>query len=358
MSRKKNPNRGSNLNQVASLAGVSLATASRVLGYSNYHVSSKTRKKVIEAANALNYTPAPQPSAYAFEVNPVIAAIVPTLQNPFFSQVILGIEACASKKGVQVMVFSSHRSVEEERKNINSLLHTRITALIIISIDISGETLENYIACGGKVALLESNFTLPNTIMTKTNYYTAGRLAAEHLISCGHRNIAFFTSPLTKTYRKVILSGVQSTMKEAKLSLPEKNIFVAAAETESDTGLYEFEMGKSLVEEFITRKYNRITAVIAINDLTAFGIIQGFTRHGISIPNDISVISFDNLPYSGMIFPPLTTVELPSVSLGTAACRMLIDTLSGTEPGLAGITFDFQGKLIERESVRHIHSLT
>ena len=93
-----------------------------------------------------------------------------------------------------------------------------------------------------------------------------------------------------------------STTKEASLSIPDNNISVADTEKEFETGLYEFEMGKVLVEKLISRKSTPITAIIAINDLTAFGIIQALTRHGISVPNDISVISFDNLPYSGMCF--------------------------------------------------------
>ena len=87
-------------------------------------------------------------------------------------------------------------------------------------------------------------------------------------------------------------------------------------------------------------------------------IIQALTRKGISVPRDISVISFDNLPYSGMIFPPLTTIELPSASLGSTACKMLISMIEGKFIQQVGIIFDFQGKLIDRESVRHIHTLS
>ena len=355
MSRKKNPARGATLADVANRSGVSLASASRVLSDSEYPVSTKTRKRVIEAANELNYFPVASSLIIKFDTSPVLGIIVPTLQNPFFSQVILGVEAEANRHGYQVMVCSSHRSVEEERKNIHSLLRSRITSLIIISIDSEKATLENYIACGGQVAMLESNFSLPNTIMTRTDYPSAGKMAAEHLISFGHRNIAFFTSPLTKSYRRGILSGVRTTMKEAGLPVPDSNIFVAGTEMETDTGLYEFEMGKHLVDQFLSEKHGSITAIIAINDLTAFGILQAFTRKGISVPKDISVISFDNLPYSGMIYPPLTTIELPSANLGTSACKMLISMIEGHFSHQIGITFDFQGKLIDRESVRYLN---
>ena len=355
MSRKRNPSRGPSLEEIAARAGVSLATASRVLGSSDYQVSPATRRKVIQAANELNYLAAPQPAPVNIEASPVIAVIVPTLQNPFFSQVILGIESGASKRGYQVMVSSSHRSVSEERKNINSLLRTRITALIIISIDTEPDTLENYIACGGKVALLDGNFTIPRTIAARTDYLSAGKLAANYLISCGHKSIAFLSSPLNKAERLNILMGICSAARKAGLTFSDSSLFIAEEEEETDTGLYEFESGIQLAESFL-RKPRRFTAIIAINDLMAFGIIQALTRHGLSVPEDISVIGFDNLPYSGMIYPPLTTIELPSVNLGTAACNMLIDTLSRSDDSLHSITFDFQGRLIERESVRRLRN--
>ncbi len=356
MSRRKNMNRGPRISDIAAYAGVSPATASRVLSNSDYQVSASFRRKVLEAANELNYIPFPQISQVSLESSPILAVIVPTLQNPFFSQVILGIESVASRSGYQVMIFSSHRSVEEERKSINSLLRTRITALIIISIDSQPDTLENFIACGGKLALLDGSFTIPKTLSVRTDYLSAGKLAAEHLISCGHKEIAFFSTPLDKAERRNILHGVRRAMRSAGLNFTDSNLFLAHREEETDAGLYEFETGKQLAEEFLNGKNSKYTAIIAINDITAFGIIQALARHGISIPDDISVIGFDNLPYSGMIYPPLTTVELPSVNLGASTCSMLINTLSGSYDSLSGITFDFQGKLIERESVRHIQT--
>ena len=344
---KKHPS----LFDVANLAGVSLSTASRVLGNSAYPVSAEIKKKVFAAADELRYYPGSQT---AISPTPIIGVIVPTLQNPFFNEVTIGIEASASKFGYQIMVFSSHRSVEEERKNINVLLRTRVRALIIISIDSNSDTLDHFILCGGRVALLESDFKLKNSIIARTNYTLAGRLAAEHLISCGHRNIAFFSSPLTKSYRRAILLGVEETLKEVGTPLSEKSIFIAKGEKESDTGHYEFEMGKQLVQEFLPQ-WHYYTAIIAINDLTALGIIQALSQKGISIPGDISVISFDNIPYSGMIYPALTTIELPASSLGFTVCNMLINSLSTKEEGLSGIVFEYEGKLIERASVVHIH---
>lgn len=338
------------LKDVATAAGVSLATASRVLSNSDYPVSNELRKKILNAANALHYTPNMLARVLKSNVYRVIGVIVPTLQNPFFNQVILGIESVANRCGYEIMIFSSHRSIEQERNNINSLLQSRVMAMIIISIDTDRSTLQNYISYGGKVAMLEADFKLSNAIVTETDHFGAGRLAVEHLVENGHKRIAFLTAPLTKTYRRAILQGIMDTMKEYGLRFGEEDIFKASGEEETENGLYEFELGKELVEMFIGRRKD-YSAIIAVNDLTAFGIIQALTQYGISVPEDISVISFDNIVYSEMISPPLTTVELPSSNMGSTICTMLISSLTNSDQDLTDVVFRFQGHLVERRSV-------
>ena len=349
MSKKTNSS-SPTLKDVAAAAGTSLATASRVLSSSDYPVSKDLKQKILNAAGELHYTPNMLARMLKSNVYHVIGVIVPTLQNPFFNQVILGIEAVANRCGYEIMIFSSHRSIDQERNNINSLLQSRVMALIIISIDTDRSTLQNYMSCGGKVALLESNFKLNNAIVTETDHYGAGQLAVEHLAENGHKRIAFLTAPLTKTYRRTILLGVRETLKEYGFPFSDEDVIEASGEKETETGLYEFELGKQLVDLFLGQE-NKYSAIIAINDLTAFGIIQALTQHGISVPEDISVISFDNIVYSEMISPPLTTIELPSSNMGSTICSMLISSLTNSDQDLTDVVFRFQGHLVERKSV-------
>lgn len=341
------------LKDVALLAGVSLATASRVLSSSDYPVNKDLERKVLTAANELHYTPNILARMLKNKVYQVIGVIVPTLQNPFYNQIILGIESVASKCGYEIMIFSSHRSIETERKNISSLLQTRIMSLIICSIDTENTTLKNYMNCGGRVAILESNFKLSGAIVAETNHFGAGQLAVEYLAERGHKHIAFLTATLSKTSRRTILHGIKDTLSEYGFPFSNDDIFEAPNEKETETGLYEFELGKQLVEMFIKCR-DKYTAIISNNDLTAFGIIQALTQHGISVPEDISVISFDNITYSEMISPPLTTIELPSSNMGTTICSMLISSLSSNGQNLSDVVFSFQGHLVERESVAKI----
>lgn len=337
------------LKDVAQKAGVSLSTASRVLSDADYPVSRALRARVINASKELNYIPNALGKMLKNNLSDAIGIIVPTLQNPFYNQVIFGIESVATKSGRELRLLSSHRSVEQERKHILSLLHSHIMSLIILSIDSSPNVLEQYISYGGKVALLEADFEVENVIMAETNYFMAGELATRHLIELGHRDIAFLTSPLTKPFRRSTLDGTQKTMEKSGLRLQEEDIFVAEAEQESETGMYEFETGRLLTERVLAspKKY---TALIAINDIMAFGVIQTLMQHGISVPDDISVIAFDNIIYSEMISPPLTTVNLPSSSMGSAACRMLISEIEIGKSSMQSMAFRFPCTLIARHS--------
>lgn len=336
---------------VAKHAGVSVATASRVLSNAEYPVSPKLRKKVLKASSELNYIPNVFGKVLRNDMYKAIGIIVPSLQNPFYNQVIFGIESAAANSGYEIRLFSSHRIVEQERSEISFLLHSRVMALIIISIDSSPDALNNYIAYGGRVALLESEFSLESAVSVETDYFAAGQIAARHLVDCGHKNIAFLTSPLTKSFRRKILVGVKETLSEAGQIFSDKDVFVAHMEKESNIGLYEFEIGRYLTETLLQNN-KKYTAIIAINDITAFGVIQALSRHGLSVPEDISVIGFDNIIYSEMISPPLTTVELPSSNMGQAACQMLISSIESGSDDAGSICLKFSFSLRQRESTR------
>lgn len=341
------------LKDVAKKAGVSSSTASRVLSDSDYPVSQRLRHKVIRTAKELNYMPNTLGKMLKNNYSDAIGIIVPTLQNPFYDQVIFGIESAAAKNGREIRLFSSHRSVSQERAHILTLLHSHIMALIILSIDSSPDALNNYISYGGKVALLESNFDLNNAIRAETDCFVAGQLAAQHLIDLGHSRIAFLTAPITKSFRMRILDGIQSVLKRSGSALEPEDIFVADVEKESDIGMYEFETGCQLAKELLQRK-KKYTAIVTINDMMAFGVIQVLHQNGVAVPNDISVIGFDNIMYSEMLSPPLTTVHMASSSMGFAACQLLISEIESGKTDIESMVIQYPCSLIVRQSTRNI----
>ncbi|MBQ8263169.1 MAG: LacI family DNA-binding transcriptional regulator [Oscillospiraceae bacterium] len=337
------------LHDVAQLAGVSISTASRVLSDSDNTVNEAMRRKVIKAATELKYVPNAFGQRLKHNASDTIGVIVPSLQNPFYNQVIIGIESAAAKLGCEIRLFSSHRSAAQERRAINLMLHNRVMALIIISVDTSPDALTNFIAFGGKVALLEADFHLDHAIVFETDYLDAGATAARHLVKLGHRKIAFLTAPLTKISRRDTLTGIESVLKDAGLKFSSDDVFIAPTEGESSTGVYEFEVGRQLAERMLRTK-KPYTAVIAVNDIMAFGAIQTITQRGYSVPNDISVMGFDNIMYSEMISPPLTTIEMPSVNMGRTACQLLFSSMDIDGEDAANASLRFPLTLRQRRS--------
>ena len=188
----KQPSVGANLSDVAARAGVSVASASRVLSGSKYPVSDKE----------LNYVPNIFGQLLRSNSSGVIGIIVPSLQNPFYNQVVFGIESAAMVNGHEIRLFSSHRSIEQERSSIMFLLHSRVMSLLIVSVDTSPDTLNHYIDAGGQVALLEAEFELDNAINAVSDSDLGGRMAARHLVDYGHRKIAFLSTQITKKVRQ------------------------------------------------------------------------------------------------------------------------------------------------------------
>ena len=122
--------------------------------------------------------------------------------------------------------------------------------------------------------------------------------------------------------------------------------------SEADDSLYELNAGRKLADKFMdARKKKPYTAIVAINDLIAYGIIQRLLEQGIRIPEDVSIISFDNIPYSALIHPPLTTMDMPARLLGQRACNLIVDSL-GSNRDHNGITLSVSAELVIRKSVR------
>ena len=178
-------------------------------------------------------------------------------------------------------------------------------------------------------------------------------MAARHLVDYGHRKIAFLSTPITKKFRQKVLSGVRDELRQNGILFTDSDVYTAEVETESLTGQYEFEVGKQLAKQMDYKKLG-YTAIIAINDLSAYGVIQALTQSGISVPGDISVIGLDNIMYSEMISPPLTTVEMPSSNMGYTACQMLISAMESDSRIISSMEFKYPCVLKVRSSTKNI----
>ncbi|MCC8024523.1 MAG: LacI family transcriptional regulator [Clostridium sp.] len=343
------------IGDVAKAAGTSISTVSRVLSGSNYPVSAVKRERVLSAAKELGYEPNMLGRILKTDVNPSIGIIIPSFQNPFYTQLIIGIEKEAIENNYFPLVFSSQRSPETERNLINHLIKNRIKGLMISSIDDSAEAVERFVSTGGKVCIFESNYSDHDKVINaKTNVLEASRKATEYLISQGHRAIAFLSTPFNRESRIMTLDGYKLALADCNLPFSEKDVMTVPYEFEAASDLYELEAGRKLAHKFMMADgHKNYTAIVAINDLIAYGIIHGLQEAGIRIPEDVSIISFDNIPYSGYINPPLTTMDMPARLLGQRACHMVVESLN-SNASHNGITLSVNAELVVRKSVKAI----
>ncbi|NJD04465.1 MAG: LacI family transcriptional regulator [Ruminiclostridium sp.] len=333
---------------IARKVGTSAATVSRVLSKSGYPVKEELSRKIFETASKMNYSTNMVGRMLKKSESKDIGVIIPTISNPFYPQVVLGIELEARHMGFNILLCNSFRDASTEKKYIESLYQKQIRGLIISSIDENHLFLKEMQENGVRIVVLDQGEQELKCGKVGFNYIQSGLIAVEYLFRMGHRNIAFITSPLTKRSRRETLEGYKLAFLKKNLAIKEENILAAQTEEESYTGTYEFENGRRLTKKFLELR-ERPTAIFAVNDMTALGIIHELLNNGVRVPEDVSVIGFDNIEVSSMINPPLTTVNQPSFETGRLACKLLLDSMDGREAGDISITLE--PTLVERKSV-------
>ena len=334
---------------IAQLAQASPATVSRVLNDADYPVTEELRERVRSAARQLNY----QPNIFSQMLKGVssreIGIIVPDLINPFYAQLVSAVAKQCVIHGFAPIVCCSYDSPQLEDRQIDILLRQQVAGILLSSINDSDDSLKKLTGPGAPPLILfdqsHEGFT-GNSV--SFDFLKGGYMAAQYLIQCGHRNIAFMSHPLTRSSRKQIFDGYCRALSEAGIEIKKEMVLIRPAKqnTESDV---DFDNGKALAQMLLGCSCLP-DAVMAINDITAIGIIDSLSQHGVKVPRDLSVIGFDNIPMSAMISPPLTTIHQPALETGRAAADMLFAHIAN--PKLNSTQIMIQPELVLRQSVR------
>ena len=345
--------RQATINDVAKLAGTSIATVSRVLNQNGYPVSAETRRRVEEAARALHYTPNLLGSLLKSRSNRFLGIIIPSFQNPYFIQLVMGIEHAAKQRKYSTFVFCSQRDKKRERALLAQSAKLHLSGVFLSSIDDDAKALQNYMTTHGSVAIFEADFPISPQLLDATSQMDEnGFLATHHLIELGHRRIALLTTPLHKHNRIMVYEGYRKALLSCNLPFSPDDVFVAPFERELDNGLFEFEAGKELGKSLLSAQRS-YTGIVAVNDLVACGIVQQLTRSGVRVPEDISVIGIDDIPQCVMITPTLSSINQQSYNHGYSTCMRLIDRLESEQVTLNERCY-CQPQVIKRESTKAI----
>ncbi len=309
------------LAEVARRAGVSQATASRVLNGSTRGVTHALRARVLHAAEELHYVPNANAQALARSSTAIVGVLVHDVSDPYFSEIMRGIQRVASDSGRLVMICNSYHDPAKEIEYVRLLHAHRVEALILAGSGIDKPTYSRSIAAqiaaltaaGGRVAYIGRHH-LPGDAVIPENFEGArkvGRMLAE----LGHRRIGVVGGPALLTSSRDRLEGLRSGLQDYGIALhPEQ---IANADFSRDGGA---EAGAKLLA-----RMPDLSAIFALNDVMAIGVLAMLREQGIAVPDDVSVVGFDDIPLASDVTPALTTVAVPMVEMGARAMTLALD---------------------------------
>jgi len=337
------------IKDVARAAGTSPTTVSRVLNETGYPVREALRQRILAVAKDLDYTPNMLGRMLQSDKSQELGIVIPNIVNPYYTQIVLGLEMEARRGGYGVLLRNTLRSVDIEESSLRSLFDKRIPGVAIASVAKDHSLLRQLQRQGMKVVVVDQEIEdVDPCSRVGFNYLRAGGMAAEHLLATGHRGTAFLSSPLTLRSRRELLQGYGQEHGRRGAPLPAANILVDEAEAESDEGIYELECARRLTKRLLGMK-NRPDGVFVTNDLIAIGVLSELQEHGVRVPEEISLIGFDNILFSATTRPPLTTIEQPAREIGLYAAHQLMHMLA--RDNAAPLSIMLEPVLIERATV-------
>lgn len=310
----------STIQDVARKAGVSVATVSRVINNPEI-VTKKTRSKVQKVIDELNYEPSMLGRNLRTSESKLLLALIPSISNPFYTEIIKGIEDVAIEQGYNILLCETHSSPSRETIYFN-LLRNRV-ADGIISMDPTVNK-EKLLDIASKYPVVQcSEYDEDGTISYATiNNKLAAYHAVKHLIKIGHKKIALINSHNKFLYARERRQGYEKALKEFNLPINLDWIY--------NTDNLEFEQGQRAMRKLLSIN-ERPTAIFAVSDILAIGALKEINSSGLQVPKDIAIIGFDKISFSNMTHPTLTTISQPRYKMGTTAVTMLIDKIKGRQ---------------------------
>lgn len=303
---------GATIKDVAALAGVSVATVSRVLNEKGL-VREDTIRRVLEAAASLNYVPHGGARSLSTRTTSTVGVVLPDLHGEFFSEVIRGIDVAARRSGYHLLVSGSH-SDWNEMSAVLLAVRGRVDGLIVMAPELEAEGLAARLPAGLPVVLL--NCRAAGAWAVAVDNARGVTSMMDHLVSLGHRDIAFVAGPEGNADAAERLRGWRDAM--TRNGSDGLDDLLAAGDFSESAG-YQAAAG------FLARD-RRPTALFAANDAMAIGALCAARERGVSVPEDMTVVGFDDIPIARFVSPPLTTVSVEIAELGRQAFELLLES--------------------------------
>lgn len=324
--------------QVSKLAGVSLATVSRVIN-NNSRVSDKTRQKVTDAMDKLGYRPNSIAQSLASSRTNSVGILVSELQGPFFGQMMAGIESELRAAGKHVVITTGHSEETQEKEGIEFLINRNCDAIILHVEVVSDEYLINLSKGDTPIYLMSRYVEEIKSNCISLDNEIGGYLATQSIIEQGHTDIAYISGPQFKADAKARFDGHKRALSEGNIT------FNKAFYYEGD---FKETGGSDGLQHFIDNNI-KPTALVCANDEMASGAITYAREQGISLPYELSIIGFDNIIFAQHTYPKLTTIDNPIHLMGHMAAKLVLRDVYQHKN--IEIKHTFEPSVITRDSV-------
>jgi LacI family transcriptional regulator len=310
--RKKVPT----IRQVAEAAGVSIATVSRVLSEKG-GVSDTLSEKVRQVAADLNFKPNRVARGLRRQHTQTIGVLVTDIQNPFFTSVLQSIERVLETSGYVLLLCNSDEQPGREKIHLATLQAEGVAGVIIAPTRSESSRYQPVIDNGTPIVIIDREVQDLRADCVTINNYDASISAVNHLIGLGHKKIGLISGPSHATTSTTRKKGYLQALRDAGIG--HINEYIQMADYKQCGG-YEA-MGRLL------KLADRPTAVIVLNNLMTLGALQAIQEYKLSVPGDIALLGFDDMPWAACLQPPLTVISQPTYSLGESAAQLLVDRI-------------------------------
>ncbi|MDD5660213.1 MAG: LacI family DNA-binding transcriptional regulator [Actinomycetota bacterium] len=339
------------IRDIAKEAGVAISTVSYVVNNKDL-VADDTKKKVLKAVDKLGYKPNFIARSLRTRKTNTVGVIVYDISNPFVAQIVRGMEEIVKTRSYIMVLGCTFNNASEEERQINVMVNQFIDGLLIVSGSDNENIYKKILAKKLPLVFVDRELEkLPSTSIIIDNALAMEK-AVDYLFSMGHRQIGYISYPMGKqTTIKQRYSGYVRGLEKNNLAYNSDYVIMDEKFTDKELEGKDMDITFKLMQDFIkTRKLP--TAFITISDIIAYGLIKALKDNNIKVPDDVSVIGFDNIMFDDYMSPPLTTVKQPKKMMGITGMNLLLDIIEGKNTENKRIILPTE--IIKRQSVKSI----
>ena len=327
------------IREIARRAKVSTATVSRTINRVPT-VDPQLAKRVWKVVEELGYYPNTQARALVSGRTRIFGLIVSDMTNPFFPEIVQSFEDTAVEHGYEILLTSTVHDPKRMESSVRRMIERRVEGVAILTFGMEESLLEGLRFRNVPLVFIDVGPPLPRVCNIKIDYQRGIRQAVQHLAALRHERVAFITGPLSLPSAVTRKTAFESSLREIGMHVDPQMVL---------EGDHTMEGGMRAYAEFVTRSA-RPTAIMCSNDMTAIGVIREAYERRVSVPQELSVIGFDDIRLAGFFIPPLTTIRMSQVEIARLAFKALVTEVEREAPSSTGTEYVLNTDLVLRKS--------